>query len=62
MRYGIFQRLPPPNLPFEVSTLGGVTTTANPLYTARELANQLNDSKASVIVTIAPFIEKVFFY
>ena len=42
-----------PNLPeyaiafHAVASLGGVVTTANPLYTARELANQLNDSRAS---------------
>ena len=41
-----------PNLPeytiafHAVAALGGVLTTVNPLYTARELANQLNDSGA----------------
>jgi acyl-CoA synthetase (AMP-forming)/AMP-acid ligase II len=34
---------------------GGTVTTANPLYTARELAAQLEDSRARLLVTIAPF-------
>ena len=32
-----------------VSLLGGIITTANPLYTANELAHQLNDAKAKYI-------------
>src|SRR5439155_859137 len=41
-----------PNLPEyavvfnAVASLGGITTTVNPLYTAGELANQLTDSRA----------------
>ena len=38
-------------------SLGGVNTTINPLYTAEELAHQLNDSGARFMVTVAPFLE-----
>ena len=38
---------------------GGVVTTANPLYTAEELAYQLNETRARFIVTVAPFVGKV---
>ncbi len=41
-----------------VATLGGIVTTVNPLYTADELAAQLNDCKARFIVTIPMFLEK----
>ena len=36
---------------------GGTVTTANPLYTARELATQLADARARVLVTAAPFAD-----
>jgi acyl-CoA synthetase (AMP-forming)/AMP-acid ligase II len=42
---------------FGVGMAGGVTTTANPLYTARELAFQLNDSSARFLLTAPPFLE-----
>jgi acyl-CoA synthetase (AMP-forming)/AMP-acid ligase II len=54
-----------PNLPeyavafHSVLMLGGVVTTANPLYTADELAFQLNDTQAKFILTIPLFVEKV---
>jgi acyl-CoA synthetase (AMP-forming)/AMP-acid ligase II len=35
---------------------GGTVSPANPLYTVEELAMQLKDSKASVIVTQKPFL------
>jgi acyl-CoA synthetase (AMP-forming)/AMP-acid ligase II len=41
-----------------VATLGGVNTTVNPLYTADELANQLRDSGAKLLVTVPPFLDK----
>ena len=47
-----------PNLPeyavafHAVATLGGVNTTANPLLTADELAAQLRDSGARLLVTV----------
>jgi acyl-CoA synthetase (AMP-forming)/AMP-acid ligase II len=53
-----------PNLPeyavvFQaVALLGGINTTANPLYTAGELATQLRDSRARFLVTVPPFLDK----
>jgi acyl-CoA synthetase (AMP-forming)/AMP-acid ligase II len=38
--------------------IGGVVTTANPLYTADELAYQLGDSKAMFLATVPAFLEK----
>ena len=52
-----------PNLPeYAVAahaalSLGGIVTTANPLYTAEELARQLEDSGARTLVTVPPFVE-----
>lgn len=51
-----------PNIPeyavafLGVSVAGGVNTTMNPLYTAKEVRRQLNDSGAKFIVTIAQFL------
>jgi acyl-CoA synthetase (AMP-forming)/AMP-acid ligase II len=53
-----------PNLPeypiafHGVATAGGVNTTLNPTYTADEIAFQLNDSRARLLVTIPPLVEK----
>jgi acyl-CoA synthetase (AMP-forming)/AMP-acid ligase II len=53
-----------PNLPeyaivfHAVASLGGVNTTINPLYTVDELARQLADSRARLLVTVAPFLDK----
>ena len=53
-----------PNLPeyavvFQaVAMLGAINTTANPLYTAGELATQLRDSKARFLVTVPAFLDK----
>jgi acyl-CoA synthetase (AMP-forming)/AMP-acid ligase II len=53
-----------PNVPeyavafYGVSTAGGISTTANPLYTADELANQLNDSHARFLLTAPPLLER----
>ena len=50
-----------PNLPewplplFGALAAGGTVTTANPLYTAGELAAQLADARPRVLVTIPPF-------
>ena len=41
------------------ASLGGIVTTANPLYTPRELAQQLNDCGASYLVTCAPLMDNV---
>ena len=52
-----------PNLPEYAVLFQGVlranatNTTANPLYTARELGHQLTDSGAKLIFTIAPFLD-----
>lgn len=52
-----------PNLPeyavafHAVSLIGGTVTTINPLYTADELAHQLNDSNAKYLLTISLFLE-----
>ena len=53
-----------PNLPeyaavfFGVARLGAINTTANPLYGAAELAKQLTDSGATIVVTVPPLAEK----
>jgi acyl-CoA synthetase (AMP-forming)/AMP-acid ligase II len=41
------------------ASIGGTLTTVNPLYTPRELAQQLNDSKAAYLLTVPPFMENV---
>jgi acyl-CoA synthetase (AMP-forming)/AMP-acid ligase II len=52
-----------PNLPeyavafHGVARTGGRATTANPLYTARELEHQLRDSGAKILITIPPFLD-----
>ncbi|MCL4263840.1 MAG: 4-coumarate--CoA ligase family protein [Anaerolineae bacterium] len=51
-----------PNLPeyaiafHAVSLIGGTVTTVNPLYTADELAHQLQDSNAKYLLTISLFL------
>jgi acyl-CoA synthetase (AMP-forming)/AMP-acid ligase II len=53
-----------PNLPdypisfLAAASLGGITTTINPLYTVDELAFQLNDAHALYLVTTPAFVEK----
>jgi acyl-CoA synthetase (AMP-forming)/AMP-acid ligase II len=53
-----------PNLPeyaiafHGVATIGGVNTTANPLLTADELAVQLRDCHARLLVTVPALLEK----
>src|SRR5262245_50991714 len=53
-----------PNLPeyavafHAVTLLGGIVTTLNPLYTADEVAHQLNDAGATYLLTISAFLEK----
>jgi acyl-CoA synthetase (AMP-forming)/AMP-acid ligase II len=41
-----------------VSLAGGTTTTINPIYTVPELAHQLEDSKASYLVTVPDVLDK----
>ena len=38
------------------ASLGGISTTVNPLYTPRELAQQLNDARASYLLTVPGFM------
>ena len=53
-----------PNLPeyavafLAVASAGGVNSTANPLYTAEELAGQLRDCGARMLVTVPELLEK----
>lgn len=53
-----------PNLPeypvafHGTASAGGVVTTLNPLYTAEEIAFQLRDSRARILLTLAPLLEK----
>jgi acyl-CoA synthetase (AMP-forming)/AMP-acid ligase II len=53
-----------PNLPeyalafYGVSAAGGISTTVNPLYTAGELASQLDDAGARFLLTVPPFLDK----
>ncbi|MBE7471136.1 MAG: 4-coumarate--CoA ligase family protein [Anaerolineae bacterium] len=53
-----------PNVPeyavafLAVAALGGINTTINPLYTAGELAGQLNDCQAKFLLTVPPFMDK----
>jgi acyl-CoA synthetase (AMP-forming)/AMP-acid ligase II len=53
-----------PNLPeyavafHAVAVVGGINTTANPLYTADELAVQLRDCGARMLVTVPGLLEK----
>jgi acyl-CoA synthetase (AMP-forming)/AMP-acid ligase II len=41
-----------------VATLGGIATTANPLSTPRELALQLNDARATYLVTVPELLDR----
>jgi acyl-CoA synthetase (AMP-forming)/AMP-acid ligase II len=40
------------------ATAGGIVTTLNPLFTAEEIAFQLRDSKAKILLTAPPFLAK----
>jgi acyl-CoA synthetase (AMP-forming)/AMP-acid ligase II len=52
-----------PNVPEYVvafhaaASLGGICTTVNPLYTVRELAQQLSDSGAKFLLTVPSFMD-----
>ena len=43
---------------FAVAELGGINTTANPMYGAEELERQLRDAGATILVTAPPLAEK----
>ncbi len=53
-----------PNIPeysavfFGVSSIGGINTTANPMYGAAELAKQLRDSGARLMITVPQLADK----
>lgn len=53
-----------PNLPeypiafHGVTSVGGVVTTINPLYTVEELTRQLDDTAAKFLLTVPPFADK----
>jgi len=53
-----------PNIPeyaiifHAVATLGGISTLINPLYTSQEIAHQLKDSGARLLVTVPQFVPK----
>ena len=53
-----------PNLPeyaivfHAVASLGGTVTTVNPLYMAGELASQLKDCRARLLITVPMFLDK----
>ena len=38
--------------------LGGIATTMNPLYTAEEIARQLRETRAQLLLTIPPLAER----
>ncbi len=52
-----------PNIPeftvifLAVARLGGIITTVNPLYTHHELTHQLEDARASYLITVPAFLE-----
>ena len=54
-----------PNIPqvivanLSIFRIGAVTVQNNPLYTERELAYQLNDSDAKMVITLTPLITKM---
>ena len=60
---GAVTALMAPNIPEYVTVFhgvawaGGTITTINPTYTAEELRHQVNDSGATMLVTVAPFLD-----
>ncbi|MGI9021079.1 MAG: AMP-binding protein [Solirubrobacterales bacterium] len=40
-----------------ICAAGAANSTANPLYTARELTHQLQDCRARILITVAPFLD-----
>ncbi|KAF8720382.1 hypothetical protein HU200_023885 [Digitaria exilis] len=44
---------------FAVTALGAVVTTANPLYTPREIAKQVTDSRAKFAITVSELLPKI---
>ncbi|MEM6763232.1 MAG: AMP-binding protein, partial [Pseudomonadota bacterium] len=60
---GAVTALMAPNIPEFVTVFhgvayaGGIVTTVNPTYTAEELQHQLKDSRATRLITVAPFLD-----
>lgn len=44
---------------FAVTAVGAVASTANPLYTPREIAKQASDARVKLVVTVAELLPKV---
>ncbi|KAL6645485.1 hypothetical protein ACP70R_017093 [Stipagrostis hirtigluma subsp. patula] len=44
---------------FAVTALGAVATTANPLYTAREIAKQASDARAKLVITVSALLPAI---
>ncbi|CAN6296492.1 unnamed protein product [Urochloa humidicola] len=44
---------------FAVTALGAVATTANPLYTPREIAKQVADARAKLAITVSELLPKI---
>uniref|UniRef100_J3LK37 4-coumarate--CoA ligase n=1 Tax=Oryza brachyantha TaxID=4533 RepID=J3LK37_ORYBR len=44
---------------FAVTALGAVGTTANPDYTPREIAKQVSDARAKLVITVSALVPKI---
>ncbi|KAL5217338.1 hypothetical protein ABZP36_018022 [Zizania latifolia] len=44
---------------FAVTALGAVATTANPLYTPREIAKQVSDARAKLVITVSALVPNI---
>ncbi|KAL6901825.1 hypothetical protein ACP4OV_004701 [Aristida adscensionis] len=44
---------------FAVTALGAVATTANPLYTPREVAKQASDARAKLVITVSALLPTI---
>jgi 4-coumarate--CoA ligase len=44
---------------FAVTALGAIAATANPLYTPREIAKQVEDSRAKLAITVSALLPKI---
>ncbi|TVU46368.1 hypothetical protein EJB05_05897, partial [Eragrostis curvula] len=42
-----------------ITALGAVATTANPLYTPREIAKQVADARAKLVITVSDLLPKI---
>ncbi|KAG8073496.1 hypothetical protein GUJ93_ZPchr0006g45224 [Zizania palustris] len=44
---------------FAVTALGAVATTANPLYTPREITKQVSDARAKLVITVSALLPNI---